>query len=138
MRWSDVPRNPTDKVLRQFAGLSLVIFGALSAWNGLVKDRPTAGWIFLAMALAIGPIGLIRPRLVRPIFVGWMILAFPIGWLVSNVALALIYFGLFTPLALLFRLTGRDPLRRRTRPRSDTYYLPKATPTDLRSYLRQY
>lgn len=138
MRWSDVPRNPSDKVLRQFAGLSLAIFGALSVWNGLVQHRPLAGWAFLALALTIGPIGLVWPKAVRPIFVGWVILAFPIGWLVSNLALGLLYFGLFTPMALFFRLIGRDPLRRRARPPVESYFQPRTTPTDLRSYLRQY
>ena len=51
----------------------------------------------------------------RLIYVGWMVLAFPIGWTVSQVMLALMFFGLFTPIGLVFRLIGRDPLQR-TRP----------------------
>ena len=40
-----------------------------------------------------------------------MVLAFPIGWTVSQVMLALMFFGLFTPIGLVFRLIGRDPLQ---------------------------
>ena len=41
-----------------------------------------------------------------------MVLAFPIGWTVSQVMLAMMFFGLFTPIGLVFRLIGRDPLHR--------------------------
>ncbi len=48
----------------------------------------------------------------RWVYIGWMILAFPIGWTVSQVMLAVMFFGLFTPIGLVFRLIGRDPLHR--------------------------
>ena len=49
------------------------------------------------------------------IYVGWMILAFPIGWTISQVILVVMFFGLFTPIGLIFRLLGRDPLHRARR-----------------------
>jgi hypothetical protein len=57
---------------------------------------------------------------------------------VSHVILALIFYGLFTPLAALFRLLGRDPLHRKPRRGIDSYFVPKTTPVDSASYLRQY
>jgi hypothetical protein len=138
MRWSDIQFRPPEKMLRQFAGLWLVFFGALASWQWLWRDRPTAALIIGTLAVTIGPIGLIWPRLIRPIYVAWMVVAFPIGWIVSNEVLALIFYGLFTPVALFFRLRGRDPLMRRARPVGETYYLPKSTPADMRQYLRQY
>ena len=67
-----------------------------------------------------------------------MVLAFPIGWLVSQLVLALIFYGLITPLALVFRGRGRDPLQR-ARPASDeSLWRPKASPADVRRYFRQY
>ena len=65
-----------------------------------------------------------------------MIVAFPIGWTVSRVLLALVYYGLFTPLGLAFRVAGRDRLRRRFRADRETYWTPKTQPTELRRYLR--
>jgi hypothetical protein len=64
--------------------------------------------------------------------------AFPVGWLVSNAVLALAYYGLFAPLGLAFRLAGRDPLNRRREPALASYLVPRAAPTDARSYLKQY
>ena len=91
-----------------------------------------------AIALVMGLLGLVAPALLRPIYVGWMVLAFPIGWTISLFTLAIMYYGLFTPLALIFRLLGRDPLDRRFEPAAETYWTPKATPTDPRRYFKQF
>ena len=46
-----------------------------------------------------------------------MIAAFPIGWTISRLMLAALFYLVFTPMALVFRLMGRDALhlRRGTR-----------------------
>ena len=138
MQWSDVSFAPSSRVLRQFAALVLVVFGSLAGWYGLVRDEPGLAIGFGVAAGVIGPLGLIAPRAIRPIFVAWMVVAFPIGWTVSRVLLALIYYGLFTPLGLAFRFVGRDRLGRKRRPDIDTYWTPKAQPTGTNGYLRQF
>jgi hypothetical protein len=138
MQWSDIQFRPSDKTLRQFAGLCLVLFGGLAAWQGLVAGRSQLAWALAALAFTIGPIGLAWPRLVRPVYVGWMILAFPIGWTVSQALLAVIFYGLFTPVGLLFRLLGRDPLHRARQPGLESYWTPKPSVSDPRRYFKQF
>lgn len=138
MRWSDIPFDPPRATLRQFAGLWLVFFGGLALWQGLVRAQTGLATICAALALTIGPIGLIRPGWIRPIYVGWMVLAFPIGWTVSQVMLALMFYGLFTPIGLVFRLVGRDALHRARRPGVESYWTPKPAPAGPRSYFRQF
>src|SRR4051812_46755322 len=104
MRWSDIQFDPSRTTLKQFAGLWLVFFGGMALWQALARGHTTAGLCLAALALAIGLPGLARPEWLRPIYVGWMVLAFPIGWTVSQIMLALMFFGLFTPIALVFRL----------------------------------
>ncbi|MBX6316636.1 MAG: hypothetical protein IRY99_27540 [Isosphaeraceae bacterium] len=138
MQWSDIQFDPPRRVLRQFAGLWLAFFGGLALHQGLVRDHPRAAWVLAALALGVGLLGLVRPPAVRPLYVGWMVLAFPIGWTVSRLILAAVYFGLFTPVALVFRLIGRDALSRTRRPDAATYWTPKPAPADPRSYFRQF
>ena len=88
--------------------------------------------------MTVGPLGLVRPRLVRPIFVAWTVLAFPIGWAVSRLALAAVFFGVVTPIGLAFRLIGRDPLRLRPEPGRPSYWEPRPATADPARYLRQY
>ena len=138
MRWSDIQFDPPRKMLRQFAGLWLLVFGGMALWEILGRGRSGIGAIFAVLAVTIGPLGLIRPEWVRFIYVGWMVLAFPIGWTVSQIILAAMFFGLFTPIGLVFRLLGRDTLQRARRPELASYWQPKATSTDLRRYFKQF
>jgi hypothetical protein len=137
MQWSDVQRDPDRRTLRQFAAIWVVFFGGLAVYQQAVGGRPLAAAIFAVVAATVGPIGLLWPRAVRHVFVTWSVVAFPIGWAVSWLALGLLFYGVFTPMGLLFRLIGRDALMRR-RPRGrDTYWTAVGPPPGVESYFRQ-
>ena len=138
MKWSDIQFQPTKRVLRQFAAAWLVIFLGLGAYHYLKLEQHTRGIVFAAVALLIGPLGLFKPAAVRWIFVSWMVLAFPAGWLISQLMLAVLFYLVLTPTAVLFRLRGRDLLVRKPMPDPVSFWVPKHTPEDVRSYFRQY
>jgi Saxitoxin biosynthesis operon protein SxtJ len=138
MQWSDVQFDPPRTTLRQFAGLWLVVWGGLALWQAFVRGRGELGLALGAFALTIGLVGLARPQWVRVIYVGWMVLAFPIGWMISQVMLVVMFFGLFAPIGLVFRLLGRDPLQRARQPEPKSYWTPKPAPADLRHYFKQF
>jgi hypothetical protein len=137
MKWSDLPLRPDDRTLRQFAGLWIVFFGGIAAYQTLVHERTTLGIVLAVVALTVGLLGLVQPRAIKPVFVAWIVAAFPIGWTISLVVLALLYFLVFTPLALAFRLFGRDPLGLRRRSDRETYWIPKPAIEPAR-YFRTY
>jgi hypothetical protein len=110
----------------------------MALWQSLVRGHTIAASVLALLALTIGPLGLARPEWIRWFFVGWMIMAFPIGWTVSQVLLAVIFYGLFTPIGVIFKLLGRDPLQRARRPEVKSYWAPKPVPTDLRRYFKQF
>jgi hypothetical protein len=138
MRWSDISLDPPPKTLRQFAGVWLIVFGGLACWQGLVRDRLAPALALGALALAVGPLGLAKPQAVRWVFVAAQVITFPIGWVVSQAVLVLLFFGLFTPMGLAFRLLGRDALDMRRKQDLSTYWTPKPAAADLRSYFRQF
>ena len=138
MTLADIPLHPTPRALRQFAAAWLVFFLAFGVHQYLVREHLTLGVVVMALALGVGLLGLIKPAAVRWLFVGWMVVAFPIGWLISLLMLLLMFYGLITPVALLFRERGRDMLCRKRAPAAPTFWLPKHTPQDVRSYFRQY
>jgi hypothetical protein len=124
-------------VLRQFAALWLCFFLGLACWQGLVRQHMGLAAVCAGLALALGPLGLVRPEAVRPVFLGATALAFPIGWVVSHFLLACCYYGLFAPVGLLFRLVGRDALSLRFRPDRQSYWSPQPAIKDVRSYFHQ-
>ena len=138
MKWSYIPLNPAPKVLRQFAVAWFLFVLAVGLWQHLAKDRALLGAALVVLAFLVGVPGWFKPSLVRWAFVAWMALAFPIGWIISLLTLLLMYFLVLTPVALFFRITGRDLLRRKPARDCASFWLPKETPQDVRSYFRQY
>jgi hypothetical protein len=136
LRWSEIEFQPSTRTLRQFAAMCVAVFGCLAAYETLRNGVTTRCLIWNVLAL-VGVVGLIRPQTLRLIFVASMIVAWPMGWLVSHVILAVLYFGMFTPVAVVFRLLGRDALALR-RPQRKSYWTAKPTPRDVRRYFRQY
>jgi hypothetical protein len=138
MSFSTIPLNPTARMLRQFAAGCLVCFGAMGAHQYFSRGHHQAGLVLAGLALVLGVAGLSKPSTLRWLFVGWMVLAFPIGWVVSQVMLLFMFFCIVTPVAMFFRLRGRDPLARRPALNRTTWWTPKPSPQDVRSYFRQY
>jgi len=137
MQWSDVSLQPAPRLLRQFAALWIALFMALAAMNVFWRVEPRRAVAFTVIAMAVGLPGLARPLAIRWIYVGWMIVAFPIGWTVSQLVMTVLFYGLFTPISFVFRLAGRDALERRSRHGMQSYWVKRAMSEDLRSYFRQ-
>lgn len=137
MRWSDLPFGATERTLRRFAGLWLAFFAVLSAWRWSAGAAPGTVVGLAAAGVIVGVAGLVRPALIRPVFVLCLAAAFPIGWFVSRLFLLVVFFGLFTPIALAFKLMGRDALALRPR-QVESYWTPKEMPADPRAYLKQF
>lgn len=137
MRWSDIPFDPPISTLRWFGVFLAMFAGGLAAWRGLLhEDFMFAGSCLSGALIATGA-AILRPSTLRLVFVASMVLAYPINWLVSHLLLAVVFYFIFTPLALVFSLFGRDTLTRRFPTDQDTYWVDKHIPEDIRSYLRQ-
>ena len=132
------PFAPSDRLLRQFAWLWIAFFGAVAVRQELHYQRHLVAIAVGAIAITVGAVGLVYPRAIRPVFIGWMGLAYPIGWIVSRIILGAIFYGLLTPVACIFRLIGRDALFLKGRPEAGTYWRPKPRAEDQSQYLRQF
>ena len=138
MNWADIDLNPSSRILRQFAAVWLIVVGAIALNQWLVRGNPRVGIALLAIAVVASTLALLRPRFIRPVFLACTVATFPIGWLVSQVLLLTLFAIVITPVALLFKITGRDRLGRRRTPERPTYWKPRAPIQDVRRYLRQY
>jgi hypothetical protein len=114
--------NPSRKELRQFGFLCVVFFGGIAAWRWS-HHGVTIGVEILAAAAAIGGVlGAVRPELLKWIYVGWMVAVFPIGWTISHLLLGFIYYAILTPIGLLIRALGHDPMNRTIDRTAKTYW----------------
>ena len=140
--------KPDWKQLRGFGWVCLVAFGAIGAWLFFMHSllgfefgavsATRAAYVLWALAAVCALLGLVAPKLLRPLYVGLMLISFPIGFVVSHVIMALLFYGLFTPIALIFRLIGRDALNRKFEPEATTYWVPHETGKEVKRYYRQF
>jgi hypothetical protein len=98
----------------------LFLVGVVLAWRA--RAGLLAPGLIGAGALLAG-LGWLAPRaLVRPAAL-WMGLAHGLGWLSTRLVLAALFFLVLTPIAIVKRLGGYDPLDRRG-PRRTSYWTP--------------
>src|SRR5579883_2339820 len=138
MRWSDINFRPQVKTLRQFAVLWAVFLSGIAIWQWLAHSRLVLGAALLIVGLGVGAFGLARPAGIRWLFVGLTVATFPIGWLMSSLLFAALFYLVFSPLALIFRLVGRDAIDRRFDKDAKSYWVEKPKAPDVRRYFRQY
>jgi hypothetical protein len=131
--------QPDRKMLGEFSQAGMFFLGMLACPLELYRGHLARGVGFWLAAVVLRVVGLTRPEWLRLVFIGMSVIAWPIGWVVSHLALGIIYYLIFTPVALLFRLLGRDPLNRRLDPKTSTYWEPYEPDRGGRArYLRQF
>lgn len=135
----EINKNPSTRELRQFAGIWFPAFCALVGGLLWYKwDLHAAAIVLWCVGGGVAAIGLMIPALMRPIFIGWMYAAFPIGWTISHLLLAMIYYLLITPIGLVMRLVGYDPMQRELDPAAKTYWVKHKQSEDAARYFRQF
>jgi hypothetical protein len=137
MQWSDVVKPPSHRMLREFAALCLIVFGGLAAWCTVRGNADAWTWALGVSGGAVGILGLVRPAAIRWIYAGSMVAAFPLGWTISRMILLALFFLVFTPVALVFRLIGRDALRLRA-PAEGSLWIPKRVGDKSTDYFHQF
>jgi hypothetical protein len=137
MKLADLPLNPSDRMLRQFSAAWLAVFIAFALVQEFRAHNRDAALILASVAL-VGILGLAWPRMMKWLFVVATLVTFPIGWVLSNVLLALIYFLMITPIGIALRLRGRDELQRRRDPRRTSHWIDRGDASKPEKYLKQF
>ena len=70
-------------------------------------------WWLVGIALGLLTTSFIYPPLLEPFYRLWMKFGKTLGWLNTRILLAIIFYGIFTPLGLFMRLLGKDPLQKK-------------------------
>jgi len=135
----EVNWNPDDRELRRFgwiAALDSVAIALVLHWVSGLDLRWCTLIAAAGGAVAISP--LISPRITKGIYRVLVAAALPIGLVMSLLLVGLVYYGLVTPIGLLFRLMGRDVLHRRFDPKARTYWLEHRPPAGPERYFQQF
>ena len=115
-------KKPT-RAEREFGLIVGGVLVLLSLWWLYRGKFPVVSQITLPIGAVLVLLGLVFPRaLVLPNRT-WMAFAEVLSWVTTRIILAFVFFVIVTPIGMVKRLFGWDPLQRRA-PASDSYWKP--------------
>lgn len=126
--------KPTHRQLRQFGMVSALVLPCV-AWLCSLSASWFTGLSVAGVLLAL--LSWYLPVAVAPLFIGVTLITLPIGLVLSEIVLLLVYALVFVPMGLAFRCLGRDRLERSIDRSRDSYWGAKLQPRSLASYYRQ-
>ena len=94
-----------------------ILFGFVLPW---LFDFSRPLWPFIVAAVLI-LWGLIAPATLNTVYRVWMRFGLLLGSITSPIVLSVVFFAMFVPIALFFRVTGRDALNRQIDEKSTSY-----------------
>ncbi len=111
-------------------GLVFAAVAALCAWT--LRDT-VAFWPLVFLSGALMLVALLRPALLEPLNRIWFRFSLLLGRIMTPLVMAVLFFGLITPIALMLRLKGNDPLRLRRADGERTWWRERGDdPGDMR------
>lgn len=100
-------KSPSRRDLSVFLGIWAGIFAVFLAF-GLFKDGEFEFKLLVAVGVSL--FLMLLPQISTPLYKAWLIFGECVGFCVSRVILAVIFFGIFTPISVILGLFGRDVL----------------------------
>ena len=133
----EINRNPSRRDLLVFASILPVFFGLAGALAWRTGSTASAELLW-AVGIVVSLAAFAAPAARRGLYVGWMYATYPIAWTVSHVILAAIFFLVATPIALMLRAIGRDPMQRRLDRAAGSYWVLRQQRRGGGRYFRQF
>ena len=112
--------SATRKELRQFGLLVGAVFAVIGLWPLVFREEPLRVWTTGVGGLLI-ICGGVHPSMLAPIHKGWMWVGHILGWINTRILLGIVFYGLVTPIGIVFRLMGKDTMRQAFSESSTTY-----------------
>ncbi|MCU0621043.1 MAG: SxtJ family membrane protein [Gemmatimonadales bacterium] len=88
-------------------GLAFCALAAIVLWRGKTDLASVLGGLGAALVVA----GLIIPGLLGPVYRAWMGLALVLSKVTTPIFMGIVYFVVLTPIGLVMRAFGKNPLR---------------------------
>ncbi len=134
-----INRNPTPRQLRQFGWIWMAFVALFGAVAWFKFDNPVVARGLWIAAVAVPVAGWALPAFMRLVFLGMSYLAWPIGFVVSHVILAAVYYLVVTPIGLVMRLVGYDSMKKTVDREAASYWVPRSVgDVDAKRHFRQY
>jgi len=128
----------TDK--KNLKSFSRVMAIALLLIGTVLFVRHKPGYLlFYSFAVLFLGLGVFAAPFLKPVYLIWMRLAFVLSWVNTRILLLAVFYLVLTPIGLIMKLMGKDPLDQRIEKKRTSYWLPKPRKTFIPAeYERQF
>ena len=121
---------------RKFGFFFTFVFSALASYF-VYSANENLAYVFVVAAFIFLLVTLIKSDALLPLNKLWMRFGLLLGMMVSPIVIGTIFFGLFTPIAILTRLGGRDELRLKFAQRG-SHWISRGAPIKSQSFKNQF
>ncbi len=132
-----INHDPPRWHLVMFGVIWTVLFGALTWRLHALGSPPIVCYLLAGVAFLLPAPGWFFSPWMRALYVGSIYATMPIGWVVSHVIIAFIYFAVLMPIGLMLRLRGYDPLQLRGK-KKESYWVQREGTRKVEQYFRQF
>ena len=132
MKFSEV-ELPSNK---KFGFFFTLVFALVAGYFYINGSLPWV-YLFVAAAIIFFVVTIFKANTLRPLNKLWMRFGLLLGMIVSPIVLGVMFFGLFTPIAFLMRLSGRDELRLKFKNRA-SHWISRSEPIHAESFKNQF
>ena len=133
----NIPTQVTRKELRKFCFTIGVVFGLFAVF--LMWKSKSSGIYFGYTSVIFLVVGMFIPTFFKHVYIIWMSLAVVMGYVMTRVLLTLIYAVIFTPVGLVIRVLGKDPLQQKWDKNATSYWIKRDRDSvDLKAAENQY
>jgi len=113
---------------RSFGLVMTAFFLIVAVGPLLFPPRESVRWWAIAIAVMFLGAALLRPQLLVPLNRLWMKFGHLLHAIVSPIILGLLFYATITPIGILMRAFGKDPIRLRRAPEAATYWIERQPP----------
>ena len=112
------PPSSSDRSFGLLFGAVCGFIAVFGVWEG---RRSALWWLIAALIFCV--VALIAAPLLGPLNRAWRWLSLQLFRIVNPVIMGIVFFAVLTPIAIIMRCAGRDPLRLRFEPSKPSYWL---------------
>jgi len=115
-----MPNEITTKQLRSFGLTVGGVFALIGLWPLILHAADPRWWSVVVAGILIAP-ALVYPNSLFWPYKGWMFIGHVLGWINTRIILGVVFYLIVTPIGIVRRWLGKDPMGRRLQPDLDTY-----------------
>jgi hypothetical protein len=110
----------TSQKLRSFGFTVGGIFALIALWPIVVRAEDPRWWAMVVAGCLLVP-AVVFPKSLVWVYKGWMAIGHVLGWVNTRIILGMIFYVIVTPIGMIRRWLGKDPMGRQLRPDLDSY-----------------